>query len=112
MCRTMLQGWQRYRNHPEGRIRERFARDAAKLRTAYSAALWAMEKQLQAVNREVSQEIRFFRGEIEKEFGLIARAAARLGGPFLLRASQREERRLASGWTYEPPMFVERTNWG
>jgi radical SAM superfamily enzyme YgiQ (UPF0313 family) len=112
MCRTILQGWQRYRDYPDRRVRERFARDAAKLRTGYSAALWAMEKHLKSVNQEISSEIRTLRTEIEKEFGVMARAAARLGGPFLLYASRREEQRLASGWTYEPPTFLERTNWG
>ena len=111
MCHTLLQGWRRYHDDPDRRIRERFARDAANLRTAYSAALWAMEKHLQGINRKVSEEIGALRAEIEKEFGVLAKSAARLGGPLLLWASRREERRLASGWTYEPPTFLERTNW-
>jgi hypothetical protein len=111
MCRTLLQGWRRYRDYPDLRVRERFARDASKLRTAYSAALWAMEKQLKNVNREISTEIRSLRAEIEKEFGVLARAASCLGGPLLLHTSRKEERRLAAGWTYEPPTFLERTNW-
>jgi radical SAM superfamily enzyme YgiQ (UPF0313 family) len=111
MCRTLRQGWLRYRDDPDRRVRERFARDAAKLRTAYCAALWAMEKHLKSVNHEISEEIRSLRSEIEKEFGVIARAASRFGGPFLLHASRKEEQRLASGWTYEPPIFLERTNW-
>ena len=39
MCETMLQGWRRYKNYPDLRVRERFARENAKLRTVYSAAL-------------------------------------------------------------------------
>ena len=31
--------------------------------------------------------------------------------PDLLWMARREERRLAAGKTYEPPTFVERTNW-
>jgi hypothetical protein len=111
MCRTMLQGWRRYREDPDQRVRERFTHDAAKLRTAYNAALWAMEKHLKSVNHEISGEIRALRLEIEKEFGALASAASRLGGPLLLWASRREEQRLASGWTYEPPTFLERRNW-
>jgi radical SAM superfamily enzyme YgiQ (UPF0313 family) len=34
ICRTMLDGWRRYRNHPEARVRERFQREAAKLKHA------------------------------------------------------------------------------
>jgi hypothetical protein len=70
-------------------VRDRFARDAAKLRTASNAALWAMEKHLKSVNREISEELRSLRSEIEKQFGLIASAASRLGGPYpAVRLSQ------------------------
>src|SRR6201984_255738 len=75
MCRTMLQGWKRYKDYPDARVRERFARETAQLRTAYNAALWAMEKHLQGVNRKVSQEIRGLRHEVEREFGAPASAA-------------------------------------
>jgi radical SAM superfamily enzyme YgiQ (UPF0313 family) len=111
MCQTMLQGWRRYRDYPDARVRERFARESAKLRTAYSAALWAMEKRFRKVNQNVSEEIAALRREVEKEFGNIARVASRVGGPVLLWTSRREERRLAGGHTYEPPTFLERSNW-
>jgi radical SAM superfamily enzyme YgiQ (UPF0313 family) len=111
MCRTTLQGWLRYKDYPDARVRERFAREAAKLRTAYNAALWAMERQFHEVNRSVSEEIRALRHEVEKEFGSAAQLAARVGGPLLLWTARREERRLAAGKTYEPPMFLERRNW-
>lgn len=111
MCRTTLQGWLRYKDYPDARVRERFAREAAKLRTAYNAALWAMEKQFRDVNRSVSGEIRALRHEVEREFGSAAQLAARVGGPLLLWTARREEKRLAAGKTYEPPMFLERRNW-
>ena len=111
MCRTTLQGWLRYKDYPDGRVRERFARETDKLKTAYNAALWAMEKQFREVNESVSAEIRGLRQEIEKEFGARARVASRLGGPVLLWTTRREQRRLAAGKTYEPPTFLERTNW-
>ena len=47
-----------------------------------------------------------------KEFGNVARVASRAGGPVLLWTVRREERRLAAGRTYEPPTFLERSNWG
>lgn len=111
MCQTTLQGWQRYKDYPDLRVRERFARETAKLRTAYSAALWAMEKHFREVNRSVSEEIRGLRKEVEREFGTAARIASRLGGPVLLWTSRREERRVAAGRTYEPPTFLERSRW-
>ncbi len=111
MCRTMLQGWRHHKNDPDPRVRERFARESGNLRTAYAAALWAMEKQLKRVNRAVSEEIHALRREIEKEFGATAWVASRAGGPALLWTARREERQLAAGRTYEPPTFLERTNW-
>jgi radical SAM superfamily enzyme YgiQ (UPF0313 family) len=112
MCQTMLQGWQRYKNYPDLRVRERFARENVKLRTAYSAALWASEHYFRKVNREVSEQIRELRREIAQEFGTVSRLAANLIGPVLLWTTRREERRVAAGKTYEPPMFLERRNWG
>jgi len=111
MCQTMLQGWRSHKNDSDPRVRERFARESAKLRSAYAAALWAMEKQFQRVNRAVSEEIRGLRCEIEEEFGVVAKVASRVGGPALLWSARREEKRLAAGRTYEPPTFLERTNW-
>ena len=111
MCQTTLRGWQRYKDYPDLRVRERFAREAAKLRTAYNAALWAMEKHFRGVNRSVSEEIRGLRKEVEREFGTASRVASRLGGPILLWTSRREERRVAAGCTYEPPTFLERRRW-
>jgi len=52
------------------------------------------------------------RREVEKEFGNVARVASRAGGPVLLWTVRREELRLAAGRTYEPPTFLERSNWG
>jgi len=111
MCRTMLLGWRRYKNSPDARVRERFARDTAKLSTAYCAALWAMERQFRKVNRGVSDQIRDLRRSVNKEFGIIARMTSMALGPILLYTSRREEKRLARGKTYEPPTIIERTNW-
>jgi len=111
MCQTMLQGWRRYHDYPDPRVRERFEREMQKLRTGYNAALWAMEHQFRSVNRSVSEKIQALRKEVESESGFFARLSARAVGPLLLWTSRREERRLAKGKTYEPPTFLERTNW-
>jgi radical SAM superfamily enzyme YgiQ (UPF0313 family) len=111
MCQTMLRGWQRYKDYPDPRVRERFAREVKKLSGAYNAALWVMEKEFKKVNRGVSDRIHKLRREVEKEFPFVARLAASLIGPFLWWSTLREERRLAKGRTYEPPTFIERRNW-
>jgi radical SAM superfamily enzyme YgiQ (UPF0313 family) len=111
MCQTMLQGWRRYHDDPDPRIRERFTREMSKLQSGYSAALWAMEREFREVSETVSAQIKALRAEVEKEFGLRASINARVLGPLLLWTTRREKRRLAKGKTYEPPTFLERTNW-
>ena len=111
ICRTTLEGWKRYKDHPDRRIRERFAREAAGLKTAYSGMLWAMERQLRETNQNVSQQIHALRRDLAVEFGWISQAAARLLGPVLLWTTRREEKRLARGKTYEPKVIIEHRNW-
>ena len=111
ICQTMLQGWQRYKNYPDPRVRARFAWEIAQLKSGYNASLWAMEKRLKKANHTVSEQIRTLRRQVESEFGLVARLARTFLGPVLLWASKREDRRQAAGRTYEPPTIVERRNW-
>ena len=111
ICETLFNGWKRYHDHPDARIRTRFAHEARKLRTTYNAALWAMEKRLRRTNPEVSARMRALRREIESAFGISTRLMRMVVGPVLFLTSKREDRRLAQGITYEPPTFVERSNW-
>jgi radical SAM superfamily enzyme YgiQ (UPF0313 family) len=111
MCRTIFRGWKRYKDYPDPRVRERFAREVKKLGSAYSAALWVMEHEFRKVNRSVSERIRSLRREIQKEFPVAARFTTALLGPVLMWSARREEKRLASGHTYEPPTIIERSNW-
>jgi len=111
MCRTMLEGWRRYKDYPDLRVRERFAREMKKVSTAYNAALWAMEREFRKVNKQVSEDIRSLRREIQKEFPLVGRVTAGVLGPVLLWSARREEKLLAEGRTYEPPTIVERSHW-
>jgi hypothetical protein len=111
ICRTTFNGWLRYKNDPDARVRARFAWEARSLKDGYAAALWAMEKNLRTANPEVSEKIRALRREVGQEFGLMSRVATLVVGPLLLWSSRREGRRLAQGHTYEPQTIVERRNW-
>ncbi len=111
ICETIFQGWKRYHDHPDLRVRRRIADETAKLRTTYDAALWAMEKRLKRTNASVSLKIRELRQEIEHEFGTATRLVRAVIGPVLLWTSKREDRQLARGKTYEPKTFVDRRNW-
>ena len=111
ICRTTLNGWLRYKNDPDPRVRARFAWEARSLKDGYAAALWAMEKHLRRTNPAVSARIHDLRLEVGREFGLASRVVTNLLGPVLLWSARREERRLLAGETYEPQTVIERRNW-
>jgi radical SAM superfamily enzyme YgiQ (UPF0313 family) len=111
ICRTTFEGWKRYKDHPDSRVRERFHREARMLRHAYAGVLWAMEYRLRRTNRDVALRMRALRKELEQEFPVIAAVAGRLLGPVLWWTSLREERRLARGQSYDPGTIVGRRNW-
>lgn len=111
ICRTTLQGWMRYKDHPDLRVRRRFEWETRSLRSAYSAVLWAMERRMKQTNSDVSAQIHSLRKTINEEFGSYSKLWSTLVGPVLWWTSRREEKRLAAGHTYEPPTFVDRRNW-
>ncbi len=109
--RTTLEGWRRYKDHPEPRVRVRIHWEARQLRSIAAACLWAMERSMQRTNKALQERIRALRREVEREFGIVSRMASALAGPVLLWTSRMEERRLARGFTYEPRTVIERRNW-
>jgi hypothetical protein len=111
ICRTTLNGWLRYKNDPDARVRTRFAWEARSLKDGYAAALWAMERHLRRANPEISARIHELRALIGHEFGLASRLVTSLLGPVLWWSARREERRLRAGATYEPQTIIERRNW-
>ena len=106
MVRTTLQGWQRYKNHPDRRIRERFAREASGLAVAHAGGLWAARRWFRR-DPELSAKIARILKDAYREFGLKSRLAAPVVGRYLLHTMKREDRRLRRGWTYEPPTLCE-----
>ena len=111
LTRTMLQRWKMYAKHPDVRVRERLAADAAKLRGGYGAALWAMENYLRKTNRVVATQIREVRLEIERELGGWSATINRTLGPLLLWTSRRDARKHPRGRRIEPRTFIDRLNW-
>jgi hypothetical protein len=111
ICKTTMEGWLRYKNDPDPRVRARFQWEARALSDGYAAALWAMEKHLKGTNQAVSEKIGALRKEVGREFGFMSRMATRALGPLLLWSTRREEKRLAAGVTYEPATIIERRNW-
>jgi radical SAM superfamily enzyme YgiQ (UPF0313 family) len=106
IVRTVLRGWQRYKDCPDQRVRARFAHEAAKLPTAYAGVLWATREYFgdDPRRRALADSIL---AELHEEFGERCQIAAPKIGRRLLRRLREEEQRLAEGWTYEPPTFYE-----
>ncbi len=111
ICRTTMSGWMRYKNDPDPRVRRRFQWEVRSLKSAYSALLWAMERQLKKTDPSMSLQVRTLRLEVGREFGLGSKLTAALLGPIMLLTSHREQKQLAAGKTYEPATFIERRNW-
>jgi radical SAM superfamily enzyme YgiQ (UPF0313 family) len=108
MTRTMLEGWRRYRDDADPRVRERFALEGKQLTRGWGAALYAMEKYLRRTNHDIGQKIRELRLEIEREGGKAARLIDHVAGPVLLWSAKREARRFPNGRRMEPRTFVTR----
>ena len=106
IIRNVLRGWLKYKDHPNPRIRARFAHEAANLPVTYAGALWATREQYRE-NPQYVAEITALLEEIYDEFGAGARRAAPVAGKYLYRKLQEQQDLLESGWTYEPPTFYE-----
>jgi hypothetical protein len=106
LIRTTLDGWQRYKKHPEPRIRTRFAGRAKVLRTTYAGAVWAMRKWYRDVPA-TAEQLHALLTRLHKEFGWTTRIIAALTGRYVFHTMKREERRLAKGWAYEPTTHYE-----
>lgn len=107
LIRTLLTGWQRYKNHADSRIRNRFAREVSPLRSTYAGAVWAMHNHYRK-NQKISKKLSCLLRDIYREFGWLTRIVAPLIGRYLHLTLKREEKRLADGWTYEPKTFCEK----
>jgi len=107
LTRTFLKGWQRYKDHPNRRIRDRFAWEVKPLRTVYAGAVWAMRKWYEK-DRRMWEMMDSLLKELYGTFGFFTRVAAPLTGLYLFRTLKSEEKRLARGWTWEPDPVCEK----
>lgn len=107
LIRTQLTGWQRYKNHSNPRVRNRFLWEAQTLGTSSAGAVWAMRKWY-GQNHEMANRLDLLLTDLHSTFGWKSRIAAPLLGRYLWSALQKEEKRLGAGWTYEPDSFYEK----
>lgn len=107
IVRTTLEGWKRYKNHPDARIRRRFAWESREQGTTYSALLGAIKRYYRK-NRPMREKMGAILDDLHAEYGLKSRFYSALGGLYLLHKIRKEEKRLASGWTWEPRTWYEK----
>jgi len=109
VVQTTLAGWKRYGTHPDPRIRRRIAFDTNGLATVWPAAVAATQRYYRG-DPSMRAKMQTVLSELHLAFGLKSRLNAALGGRYLVRKIRAEAKRLAEGWTYEPPTFYERNN--
>lgn len=105
--RTTLKGWQRYKNHPDPRVRSRYKWNARYLSTLRAAGVWAMRKWFKIVepNDIVRNKLHRLLEDLYEEFGLISRLTAPLLGPIVFLGIKHQARKLERGITHEPRTF-------
>jgi hypothetical protein len=109
LIRTLLTGWQRYKNSPDQRIRERYAREASPLGATYAGAVWAMKRYYRD-SPTLFSKMSALLSDIHREFGLTTRILAPLIGIFAYLRLLMEEARLTKNWSYEPTPFYEKNS--
>ena len=109
LIRTLLTGWQRYKNSSEHRIRARYAREVSPLRSTYAGAVWSM-KLYYRDSPMLFSKMKALLSDIYREFGLKTRLIAPLIGIFAYLRLLKEEARLAKNWRYEPKTFYEKNS--
>ena len=103
---TVLQGWMRYKDHPNAAIRRRFGFDATGLATTFSALVGA-SKLYYKKNPALYAKMKKLGDALKAEFGWKSWFYQTVGGRYLVRKIRQEEKRLDEGWTYEPPTFYD-----
>ena len=91
IVRTTLAGWKRYKNHPDARVRRRFAWEARELATTFSAAT-AGAKMYYRRNPAMRAKMAALLKELNEEFGWKSRLMSLRGRAVrLLEAAARGE---------------------
>jgi radical SAM superfamily enzyme YgiQ (UPF0313 family) len=107
IIRTILAGWKRYKDCPDQRVRRRVTWESRSLATTYAAVVGACKRYYRK-NPAMYAKMDALLNELVAEFGWKSRFFGGVGGRIVHWTVRREEKRLARGWTYEPPTFYEK----
>jgi radical SAM superfamily enzyme YgiQ (UPF0313 family) len=107
LIQTLLNGWRRYKHHPDPRIRNRYDWEIRPVRSIYAGAVWAMKRYYRRSRRMYLKMDRLLK-DIYMEFGWKTRLLTPPLGVFVYINLIMEEKRLAKGRQYDPPAFYEK----
>jgi radical SAM superfamily enzyme YgiQ (UPF0313 family) len=108
LVETMFNGWRRYKDDVDARVRRRVAHEAQQLRTGYAPVIWAIDHYLRETAHPAAERVSAFRQQFERELGIVARTTSRVAGPMLHWAARRDAARYPLGRPLEPATFVDR----
>jgi hypothetical protein len=80
-------------------------------KSAYGAALYAMERYMRGTGHPAAARVADLRNELDREAGVRARIMTHALGPVLAWAARREARRYPAGRRLEPRTWVDRRHW-
>ena len=106
IVRTGLNGWLRYKHHPDTRVRRRLLREFKDHAPVFAAAVAAARRYYRRDPAMRAKMSALFK-DLVQEFGRKSRLYGAVGGRYLYEKICDEQRRLAEGWTYEPPTFYD-----
>jgi hypothetical protein len=106
IVRTALNGWLRYKHHPDARIRRRLQREFKDKAPVFAAAVAAARRYYRR-DPPLRAKMSALLKDLVQEFGRKSRLYGAVGGRYLYEKICDEQRRLAEGWTYEPPTFYD-----
>jgi radical SAM superfamily enzyme YgiQ (UPF0313 family) len=108
MTATMLEGYRRYKDHPDPRVRRRIRWQNRPLKDLMAGMVWAASRYYgKKGNVRVSSLMNTIVKALYDEFGTYTRTAAPIVGRVIMRALRREEKKLSKGLTYEPTVIRE-----
>ena len=105
---TTLNGYLKYRNHPDARVRRRYEWEVVPMVSSYIPLVAYTKKHFKTLAPNVSRWADGLLNRLCKTFGWKGRIMAVLGAIYLTFKVRAEEKRLAENWVYDPPTFYER----
>jgi radical SAM superfamily enzyme YgiQ (UPF0313 family) len=107
LIRTLLNGWNKNKNHADPRVRTRILWETRRLKDVYPGAIWAMRKYYRK-NKYMYNKLSAILRDLYAEFGIMVKIIAPAVGIWVYFKIVKEARLLSGGWTCEPETHYEK----